>query len=52
MWNEQFWLPRNTTWNDFTELEQTGIRVPCLHDLIYVYPLAGGLYLTRLSFER
>jgi hypothetical protein len=52
MWNEQFWLPRNTTWKDFIELEQKGIRVPCLQDLIYVYPLACVLYITRLVFER
>ncbi len=51
IWNEQFWLPNNITWNDFTELEQNGIRLPKFHDLIYVYPLAGLLYITRLVFE-
>ena len=51
MWNEQFWLPRNTTWANFAELEQRGIRLPQLHDLIYVYPLALLLYVTRLLFE-
>ncbi|CAF1074212.1 unnamed protein product [Rotaria sordida] len=51
MWNEQFWLPRNTTWNDFLELEQKGIRIPQLRDLIYVYPLAGILYIIRVLFE-
>ena len=52
MWNEHFWLPRNTTWRDFVELEQQGIRVPRFQDLLYVYPLAGVLYILRLLFER
>jgi ceramide synthetase len=51
IWNEQFWLPKNTTWKDFYQLEQNGIRVPRIHDLLYVYPLAGILYLARLLFE-
>lgn len=52
MWNEQFWLPKNITWTDFHQLKQQGIPIPELHHLIYVYPLAGALYLTRLTFER
>ena len=52
MWNDHFWLPRNTTWKDFLELEQQGIRVPRFQDLLYVYPLAGVLYILRLLFER
>ena len=51
IWDEQFWLPDNITWKDFNELEQTGIRIPKIHDLIYVYPLAGLLYMTRVIFE-
>lgn len=51
MWNEEFWLPRNITWRDFDELEQQGIRLPRFKDLIYVYPLALILYLTRILFE-
>ncbi|CAF1553521.1 unnamed protein product [Rotaria sp. Silwood1] len=51
MWNEEFWLPRNITWKNFLELKQKGIRLPQFNDLIYVYPLAGILYITRLLFE-
>jgi hypothetical protein len=51
MWNEQFWLPKNTTWRDFLELKQRGIHVPEFHHLAYVYPLAALLYITRLLFE-
>ncbi|CAF0714312.1 unnamed protein product [Adineta steineri] len=51
IWNDQFWLPENITWNDFSQLEQNGIRLPQIHDLIYVYPLAGILYITRVLFE-
>ncbi|UJR31749.1 hypothetical protein I4U23_019227 [Adineta vaga] len=51
IWNEDFWLPENTTWNDFNELNKNGVQVPHIHDLIYVYPLAGLLYLTRVFFE-
>lgn len=51
MWNELFWLPNNVTWNDFVQLEQKGIYVPKFQHLLYVYPLAGVLYLTRILFE-
>jgi hypothetical protein len=51
IWNDQFWLPKNTTWKDFNQLEENGIRVPRISDLLYVYPLAGVLYLARLFFE-
>jgi hypothetical protein len=51
IWNEEFWLPKNTTWNDLYQLEQNGIRVPKFTDLLYVYPLAGLLYLARFLFE-
>jgi hypothetical protein len=51
IWNEEFWLPKNTTWKDFTQLEQNGIRTPKITDLLYVYPLAGLLYLARILFE-
>jgi hypothetical protein len=52
IWNEQFWLPKNTTWKDFDELEQNGVRVPRIPDLLFVYPLAGILYITRILFEK
>ncbi|CAF1589532.1 unnamed protein product, partial [Adineta ricciae] len=52
IWSEDFWLPKNTTWNDFNQLENSGVQMPRIHDLVYVYPLAGLLYLTRVLFER
>jgi hypothetical protein len=52
MWNEAFWLPPNVTWQNFVELEQQGVVLPRLRDLLYVYPLAGVLYITRFFFER
>jgi hypothetical protein len=52
MWSEQFWLPKNTTWKDFVELKQKGISVPQFYHLLYVYPLAGVLYITRFLVER
>lgn len=52
MWNEEFWLPKNVSWNDFSRLEQEGLTLPRLSDLLYVYPLAGVLYIIRLIFER
>lgn len=51
IWNDAFWLPKNVTWNDFTRLEEEGVRIPKVLDLLYVYPLAGLLYLARLFFE-
>ena len=52
IWSEDFWLPKNTTWNDFNQLENSGVQMPRIHDLVYVYPLAVLLYLTRVLFER
>ncbi|CAF1989914.1 unnamed protein product [Rotaria magnacalcarata] len=51
IWNDEFWLPQNTTWQNFHELEQNGVRLPKIRDLLYVYPLAALLYITRLLFE-
>lgn len=51
IWNDNFWLPENTTWNDFSKLEQNGVHLPKIQHLIYVYPLAALLYIARLCFE-
>lgn len=51
IWNEEFWLPNNITWKDFNQLENNGVHMPKVHDLLFVYPLAGMLYLARLLFE-
>ena len=52
MWNEQFWLPKNITWQDFAELKQKGVPIPEFRHLAYVYPLAALIYIARLLFER
>ncbi|CAF1252119.1 unnamed protein product, partial [Didymodactylos carnosus] len=52
IWNENFWLPKNVTWKGFSKIEDNGVRLPLLHDLLYVYPLAGVLYIARLIFEK
>lgn len=51
IWSEDFWLPKNTSWNDFHLLEQNGTILPHANDLLYVFPLAILLYLTRITFE-
>ncbi|CAF1099827.1 unnamed protein product [Rotaria sordida] len=51
--NEWFWLPKNTTWEDFTQLKQEGnINLPSPKDLLYVFPLSGAVYLIEVLFER
>lgn len=51
IWNDRFWLPVNTSWNDFDQLEKNGSAMPQARDLLLVYPLAALIYLTRLAFE-
>jgi hypothetical protein len=51
--NERFWLPANTTWKDFTRLErEENIKLTSPNDLLYVFPLAGVIYVIRVLFER
>lgn len=51
IWHESLWLPKNISWNDFARLEEAGTRLPRFQDLLYVYPLAGVIYVARLLFE-
>ena len=51
IWNDEFWLPKNVTWKDFHQLEENGVAMPKITDLLYVYPLAALIYVTRLIFE-
>ena len=44
--------PQQKNTENFQELEAQGIRIPRLYDLLYVYPIAVLLYVTRLLFER
>ncbi|CAF5135616.1 unnamed protein product, partial [Rotaria sp. Silwood1] len=53
IFNERFWLPANTTWKDFARFEQEEhIKLANPNDLLYVYPLAGVIYVIRVLFER
>ncbi|CAF5009417.1 unnamed protein product [Rotaria sp. Silwood1] len=53
IFNERFWLPANTTWKDFARFEQEEhIKLANPNDLLYIYPLAGVIYVIRVLFER
>ncbi len=49
-WSESFWLPENVNWSDFKRDETTYIPQPS--DLWIPFPIALGLVLLRLIFER
>ncbi|KAF7655648.1 hypothetical protein LDENG_00053040 [Lucifuga dentata] len=50
-WNERFWLPGNVTWADL-EHPPPGEEYPRVGHLLCVLPLALGILLLRLIFER
>ncbi|GCB65568.1 hypothetical protein scyTo_0013476 [Scyliorhinus torazame] len=49
-WNERFWLPHNVTWADLKNTDDT--NYPQAGDLLFAFPLAFGIFLVRLAFER
>ncbi|XP_045899206.1 ceramide synthase 5-like, partial [Micropterus dolomieu] len=51
IWSERFWLPENVTWADL-ERPPPGVEYPRLGDILYALPLAVGVFLLRLLFER
>jgi len=52
-WNRTFWLPANRTWNDLKRSNTPGSPYyPDLYDLYIVFPIAVGLFLARLLWER
>ncbi|XP_073327102.1 ceramide synthase 5-like [Pagrus major] len=51
IWSERFWFPENVTWADL-ERPPPGVDYPRLGDLMYAFPLAVGVFLLRLLFER
>ncbi|XP_040196210.1 ceramide synthase 5 [Rana temporaria] len=50
-WNERFWLPQNVTWADLADTEG-GEQYPRAGHLLYVLPIALGIFTLRLLFER
>jgi len=52
-WNKTFWLPENRTWADLSRSDAPGSPFyPDLYDLLIVFPIAVGLFLARLLWER
>ncbi|XP_044207627.1 ceramide synthase 5-like isoform X1 [Thunnus albacares] len=50
-WNERFWLPENVSWVDL-EHPPPGVEYPRVGQILYALPLAVGVFLLRLLFER
>ncbi|KAM4570803.1 ceramide synthase 5-like [Fundulus diaphanus] len=52
IWSESFWLPENVSWADL-EHPPAGVEYPRLQHMLYhAFPLAVGVSLLRLLFER
>lgn len=51
LWQEKFWLPPGTSWQDLEMKEDEG-RFPLPRDLIYTLPLAFAFIALRYVFER
>lgn len=51
LWQEEFWLPPDTRWEDIKVKEDEG-RFPLPRDLIYTVPLAFAFIALRYVFER
>lgn len=51
IWSERFWFPENVTWADL-ERPPPGVEYPLLGHLQCALPLAVGVFLVRLLFER
>ncbi|KAI7790780.1 ceramide synthase 5 isoform X1 [Triplophysa rosa] len=50
-WNERFWLPHNVTWADLAD-PAPGLEYPKAGHLLPVLPLALGIFVVRIFFER
>ncbi|KAK2851560.1 hypothetical protein Q5P01_007836 [Channa striata] len=51
IWSERFWLPENVSWADL-EHPPPGVEYPRVGHTLYALPLAVGVFLLRLVFER
>ncbi|KAI4877668.1 hypothetical protein NFI96_021346 [Prochilodus magdalenae] len=52
LWQEHFWLPPGSTWQDFGDDTVEGSRRPLPRDLALTIPLALGFIAVRFVFER
>lgn len=50
-WNERFWLPHNVTWADLAD-PAPGVEYPKAGHLLTALPLALGIFVVRILFER
>ncbi|AWP02476.1 putative ceramide synthase 5 [Scophthalmus maximus] len=50
-WNERFWLPHNVTWADLAD-PAPGLEYPKVGHLFSALPLALGIFVVRILFER
>ncbi|XP_043979017.1 ceramide synthase 5 [Gambusia affinis] len=50
-WNERFWLPHNVTWADLAD-PAPGVEYPKAGHLLAALPLALGIFIVRILFER
>jgi len=52
-WNKTFWLPENRTWADLKRNNTPGSPFyPDIYDLNAAFPIAIGLFLARMIWER
>ncbi|KAM6981924.1 ceramide synthase 5-like [Tautogolabrus adspersus] len=51
LWSERFWLPENVSWADL-ERPPPGVEYPRFKHMFIALPLAVGVFLLRLLFER
>ncbi|XP_018541478.1 ceramide synthase 5 [Lates calcarifer] len=51
IWSERFWLPENVSWADLAH-PPPGVEYPRMGQILYALPLAVGVFLLRLLFER
>ncbi|XP_062843202.1 ceramide synthase 5 [Trichomycterus rosablanca] len=50
-WNEKFWLPYNVSWADLAD-PAPGVEYPKAGHLLSAFPLALGIFVVRIFFER
>uniref|UniRef100_A0A8B9KE73 Ceramide synthase 5 n=1 Tax=Astyanax mexicanus TaxID=7994 RepID=A0A8B9KE73_ASTMX len=50
-WDERFWLPHNVTWADLAD-PAPGVEYPKAGHLLRALPLALGIFVVRIFFER
>ncbi|XP_061534611.1 ceramide synthase 5-like [Phycodurus eques] len=50
-WSDRFWLPENVSWADL-EHPPPGVEYPRVGDILYALPLAVGVFVLRILFER